>query len=123
MRPFGCSFLWAGWDRVHGHQLYQSDPSGNYGGWKATCIGSNNTTAQSIFKTDYEDTMQVTDAKKLLVKVLGKTSESSSIVPEKLEYALLQRRPSDQNIVDIHMYSSGEIDTMIKEAQTAMETS
>ena len=30
LRPFGVSFLYAGWDRHHGYQLYQSDPSGNY---------------------------------------------------------------------------------------------
>ena len=30
-----------GWDRHYGFQLYQSDPSGNYSGWKATCIGNN----------------------------------------------------------------------------------
>jgi 20S proteasome subunit alpha 3 len=40
LRPFGVSFLFAGWDAVHGFQLYQSDPSGNYGGWKATAIGA-----------------------------------------------------------------------------------
>ena len=30
-----------GWDKHYGFQLYQSDPSGNYSGWKATCIGNN----------------------------------------------------------------------------------
>lgn len=30
LRPFGVSFLYAGWDRHYGFQLYQSDPSGNY---------------------------------------------------------------------------------------------
>ena len=28
LRPFGVSFLWAGWDKHYGFQLYQSDPSG-----------------------------------------------------------------------------------------------
>ena len=41
LRPFGVSFLYAGWDRHHGFQLYHSDPSGNYAGWRATCIGAN----------------------------------------------------------------------------------
>ncbi len=41
LRPFGVSFLYAGYDRHHGFQLYLSDPSGNYGGWKATAIGQN----------------------------------------------------------------------------------
>lgn len=42
LRPFGVSFLFTGWDEHHGFQLYHSDPSGNYGGWKATAIGANN---------------------------------------------------------------------------------
>jgi 20S proteasome alpha/beta subunit len=50
LRPFGVSFLFAGWDQHHGFQLYQSDPSGNYGGWKATAIGANNQAAQSILR-------------------------------------------------------------------------
>ncbi len=121
MRPFGCSFLWAGWDKVYGYQLYQSDPSGNYGGWKATCIGANNSTAQSIFKTDYEDNMTSADAKKLLVKVLGKTAESASIVGEKLEFALLQREPANET--KINVYNSIQIDEMVKESQDTMQTS
>lgn len=121
MRPFGASFLWAGWDKVYGFQLYQSDPSGNYGGWKATCIGANNTTAQSIFKTDYDgDDMTLDGAKKLLVKVLGKTVESATIVGEKLELAVLHR---ENDKVSLQMYSSGQIDVMVKEVQSSMEIS
>lgn len=39
LRPFGTAFLFAGWDEHFGFQLYQTDPSGNYSGWKATVIG------------------------------------------------------------------------------------
>jgi 20S proteasome subunit alpha 3 len=39
LRPFGTSFLFCGWDSNFGYQLYQTDPSGNYSGWKATVIG------------------------------------------------------------------------------------
>jgi 20S proteasome alpha/beta subunit len=42
LRPFGVAFLFAGFDNQFGFQLYQSDPSGNYSGWKATVIGQNN---------------------------------------------------------------------------------
>lgn len=41
LRPFGVAFLFAGWDRHHGFQLYESDPAGTFGGWKATAIGQN----------------------------------------------------------------------------------
>ena len=46
-RPFGVSILYMGWDKHYGFQLYQSDPSGNYGGWKATCIGNNSAVRHS----------------------------------------------------------------------------
>ena len=49
-RPFGVSLLYMGWDQHYGYQLYQSDPSGNYTGWKATCIG-NNHQVSSFFNT------------------------------------------------------------------------
>ena len=52
LRPFGVSMLYAGWDKTFGFQLYQSDPSGNYNGWKATCIGANNTAATSLMKQE-----------------------------------------------------------------------
>lgn len=48
-RPFGVSLLYIGWDKHYGFQLYQSDPSGNYGGWKATCIGNNSAVSSVVF--------------------------------------------------------------------------
>jgi 20S proteasome subunit alpha 3 len=84
LRPFGVSFLFAGWDEYYGFQLYQSDPSGNYGGWKATAIGANNQAAQSILKSDYK--MGETDlheALLLAVKVLGKTMDTTTPTPDK----------------------------------------
>ncbi|KAJ2271714.1 Proteasome subunit alpha type-3, partial [Coemansia sp. RSA 371] len=55
LRPFGVSFLCAGWDSAFGFQLYQSDPAGNYSSWKAACIGENSGNAQSILKQEYKD--------------------------------------------------------------------
>lgn len=92
MRPYGVSFIYAGWDKVYGWQLYQSDPSGNYSGWKATCIGTNSTTAASIFKTDAKsDQMSQEEAFKLLTKVLHKTLEAATVDAEKVEMAVLKR--------------------------------
>jgi len=53
LRPFGVAFLFAGYDCNHGFQLYQSDPSGNYSGWRATVIGSNNQAGKSLLKSEY----------------------------------------------------------------------
>lgn len=50
LRPFGVSFLIAGWDRHFGFQLYHTDPAGNYTGWRATAIGQNNQSAQALLR-------------------------------------------------------------------------
>ena len=99
LRPFGVAFLFAGYDEAHGFQLYQSDPSGNYSGWKATVIGANNQAGKSLLKTEYGvskkggdgDEMKTDDAPlsdvielpdvaeacRLAVKVLNKTMDGA----------------------------------------------
>ncbi|KAG8870601.1 protein with putative role during mitosis, partial [Serendipita sp. 405] len=68
LRPFGVSLLYAGWDPYFQFQLYLSDPSGNYSGWKATCIGANNGTAQSLLKQEYKEDIKVEEAIALVMK-------------------------------------------------------
>mmetsp|Transcript_14538 Transcript_14538/g.41212 ORF Transcript_14538/g.41212 Transcript_14538/m.41212 type:complete len:260 (+) Transcript_14538:97-876(+) len=95
LRPFGVSFLFAGYDEEHGFQLYQSDPSGNYSGWKATVIGSNNQAGKSLLKSDYiagegtddERIPNLQEALKLAVKVLNRTMDGTTTAAavEKME--------------------------------------
>lgn len=83
LRPFGVAFLFAGHDPTNGFQLYASDPSGNYSGWKATCIGANNGTATSLLRQEYHDQMGIEEAKGLALKVLSKTMDSTSLDSDK----------------------------------------
>jgi 20S proteasome subunit alpha 3 len=53
-RPFGVSFMYAGYDKMMGYQLYNSDPSGNYAAWNAHATGKNSVTATSTLKEDYK---------------------------------------------------------------------
>ncbi|KAF0913490.1 hypothetical protein E2562_023239 [Oryza meyeriana var. granulata] len=69
LRPFGVSFLFAGWDKHHGFQLYMSDPSGNYSGWKAAAVGANSQTAQYMLKQDYRDGLTRKEAVALALKL------------------------------------------------------
>ncbi|KAF7099652.1 hypothetical protein CFC21_101260 [Triticum aestivum] len=94
LRPFGVSFLFAGWDKNHGFQLYMSDPSGNYGGWKAAAVGANSQAAQSMLKQDYKDGMTREEAVALALKVLSKTMDSTSLTADKLELAEVFVQPS-----------------------------
>ena len=91
LRPFGVAFLFAGWDKNFGYQLYQSDPSGNYSGWKATVIGQNNQAGKSLLKTDYKEDSNVQSNLKLAVKILLKTMDASTPSPEKIELSSITK--------------------------------
>jgi 20S proteasome subunit alpha 3 len=85
LRPFGVSFIYAGYDPLREFQLYQSNPSGNYGGWKATSVGANNASAQSLLKQDYKEDCDLKEACAMAVKVLSKTMDSTKLSSEKSE--------------------------------------
>lgn len=79
-RPHG---RYGGFDDAYGFQLYQSDPSGNFGAWKATCIGSNQQAVKSILQTDYKEECSLHEALLLAVKVFTKTLDSATLTSEK----------------------------------------
>lgn len=84
LRPFGVSFIYGGWDEHFGLQLYHSDPSGNYSGWKATCIGANTASAQGILRQEYkEEGVTLQEAKNMAIKVLSKTMDTTSLGSDK----------------------------------------
>lgn len=119
LRPFGVSFLFAGWDKYHGFQLYHSDPSGNYGGWKATAIGSNFQSAQSTLKSEFkEEGVDIEAAKELAVKVLTKTMDTTAPTSEKMELAVL-RRDAETGKVTQSCLTDAEVDALIKKAAEA----
>eukprot|EP00884_Botryococcus_braunii_P006787 jgi/Botrbrau1/16109/Bobra.7_2s0073.1 len=99
LRPYGVSSLYAGWDEEWGFQLYQSDPSGNYGGWKAMAIGANNQGAQNLLKQDYNDDLTLEGGIKLIIKVLSKTMDSTALTPDKVELATISRNEDTGKVV------------------------
>ncbi|KAI9225443.1 MAG: proteasome subunit alpha type-4 [Piptocephalis tieghemiana] len=123
LRPYGVSFIYAGWDRHYGFQLYHSDPSGNYGGWKATCVGSGNSGAQSLLKQDYKEEMTLKEAIALAVKVMAKTMDSASLTAEKLEFATLSLDPSvkEGSVPKHRIYSTKELETLLEEHESIVK--
>ncbi|KDE08291.1 hypothetical protein MVLG_01554 [Microbotryum lychnidis-dioicae p1A1 Lamole] len=113
LRPFGVSFLFAGHDPHHQFQLYASDPSGNYSGWKATCIGANNATAQSLLRQDYRDDIGLNESLGLALKVLSKTMDSTTLDSEKLELATLTL-DAQSGLPFAHVYKPHEIDALLE---------
>ncbi len=117
-RPFGVSILYMGWDKQLGYQLYQSDPSGNYSGWKATCIGSNSSAAVSQLKQEYkEGETTLKDALDLAVKVLSKTLDMTKLTSDKIELATLRR--TDEGKTEIKVLPSDVVDALIKKFEEA----
>merc|ERR1712227_406316 len=121
-RPFGVSLLYMGWDRHYGFQLYQSDPSGNYGGWKATCIGNNSAAAVSILKQEYkENETSLNDALDLSIKVLSKTLDMTKLTPEKIELATLTRENNKTQIIILPADKVQELITKYEKAEAEAE--
>lgn len=114
----GVSFLLAGYDGNHGFQLYQSDPSGNYGGWKAKAIGANNQAAQAILKSDYKNGITLQNALLLAIKVLGKTMDTTAPTPDKLEISTI--RLVDKRVV-YHVLNKAELQQLLKNAESILK--
>ncbi len=93
LRPFGVAFLFGGWDKHHGFQLYQSDPSGNYSGWRATVVGQNNQAGKSILKTDFKENATQAENLKLAVKILIKTMDATTPTADRIDLSELKRLP------------------------------
>lgn len=142
LRPFGTAFLFAGWDVNFGFQLYQTDPSGNYSGWKATVIGKpqrlldsnhifikcfiftfdtgqNNQAGKSILKTDYKPENTVEQNLKVAVKILLKTMDSTTPSPERIELSTL-KRTEDGSMVH-YTLSDAEVGKFIDEITKEIE--
>lgn len=114
LRPFGVSFLVAGHDNSHGFQLYHTDPSGNFSGWKAYAIGINNNTAQQIMRQDWKPGMKVQEALELAAKVLVKTMDTTSPNAEKLEFAVVEKTPEGH--VRFRVLKDAEINKLMADA-------
>lgn len=116
LRPFGVSLLYMGWDPLYGFQLYHSDPSGNYSGWKATCVGANHSSATSLLKQDYKDDLSLEDAQALCLKVMSKTMDSTKLGSEKLEFATMTLHPETKQPL-AKIYRPSELDELLRKLE------
>ena len=118
-RPYGVGYLFAGYDRHFGFQVYVSDPSGNYGGWKATAMGKNKQTATDMFKTEYTATTTVSEALTLSVAVLAKLMDITPTA-DRMEFFVM--RMGDDGKVAQHVLSAAEVATLFTRAEAAAAT-
>lgn len=113
LRPFGVSFLYAGYDDRYEFQLYLLNPSGNFSGWRATSIGANNLAAQTLLKKDYSDDIGLKDACLLAVKVLLKTMDLLNLNSDKVEFATLLMGKDGKPLHKLWL--AKDIDALIKD--------
>lgn len=113
MRPFGVSFLYAGWDMHRGFQLYHSEPSGNYSGWQATAIGANSQNATALLKTDYKDDMSLHEMLVLSMRVIAKAMDTATLDPKKVEVGCLVLNKTTQK-PEWHALTDAEVAKLIR---------
>lgn len=70
-RPFGVSLLVGGIDDG-GPQLFTTDPSGSFWGWKATAIGKESDVVRDYFKDNYSPSIDINGALKLAIEGIMK---------------------------------------------------
>ncbi|ANB14402.1 proteasome core particle subunit alpha 3 [Sugiyamaella lignohabitans] len=113
LRPFGVSFVFAGYDDLHGFQLYTSNPSGNYSGWKATSVGANGASAQTLLKQEYKEDFSLDQACELAMKVLSKTMDSATLTSEKLEFSTVGKDSASGKVYQ-KIWKPADIDALLK---------
>ena len=80
VRPYGVSLLVAGVDD-HGPQLYTTDPSGSFWGWKAAAIGKEADVVRDLFAEEYKDTLDLDGALELAITGLLKVTDKADVPP------------------------------------------
>ena len=98
LRPFGASLIIGGMNEEP--ELFVTDPSGGYLGWKAASIGSGRTSAQDVFEAEYKDDITLEDSILLALKALKPSVEA--LVKGNIEMALIKektfRKMSDDEV-------------------------
>jgi 20S proteasome subunit alpha 3 len=109
-RPYGAGFLYAGWDRLYGYQLYNIEPSGVFNCWKAHAIGQNSKNSQSSFKQYYDENISLEDGITLAARILRKSLDKNKITGENIEIFVLthlegefSQRFLDVNTINEHL--------------------
>lgn len=80
VRPFGTSLLIAGIDDTDIY-LFETEPSGAFTGYKASCIGRGREAVMNLFEKEYQDDMDQESAILLALKGLKQVSEDPNQPP------------------------------------------
>jgi proteasome alpha subunit len=108
VRPFGVSLLVGGVDSL-GPQLYTTDPSGSFWGWKAAAIGRESDIIREFFQKGYKSNMDLDAATKLALDALFTArGEKEEIDEEKVEIGRI-----DTSDMKFKIFTQDEVKTII----------
>ncbi len=89
VRPFGVSLLVAGCDEIQGPQLFLTEPSGSYWGYRATSIGSGAPVIIEYLEKEYQKIVKtITEGTLIGLKALNQTSEEA-FDPQMIEIVII----------------------------------
>lgn len=111
VRPFGLSTLIGGYDSAGKPQLFQTDPSGAYFAWKATCIGKNSKTVTDFLEKKYQEDMDQETTLKLAIKALLEVTEASE---KNIEVVMIKKD-------GLKWYTEEELAPIVKELDDSAE--
>ena len=91
VRPFGVSLLIAGCDEALGPQLYMTEPSGSYWGYRAIAIGSNAPSIIEFLEGEYQSIAEtISEGNLLALKAIKHVSEET-LDAEMIEIAIISK--------------------------------
>uniref|UniRef100_A0A7S0MPH4 Uncharacterized protein n=1 Tax=Cryptomonas curvata TaxID=233186 RepID=A0A7S0MPH4_9CRYP len=92
-----------------GFQLFRTDPSGNYSGWKAVAIGINSILNQSILNEEAKNCLDIYSAIGTIVKIYSKKISKINL-SQYIDLVTLRR--DDLNNILYHRFNDEEIDSL-----------
>lgn len=87
VRPFGVSIIFAGVDKTGCH-LFQTDPGGNYFGFRAASIGAGSEPLKDFLEAKYRDDFKLDDAVVLAIQCLAKVM-GGKVDPTKIRVVVI----------------------------------
>ncbi|PWI49701.1 proteasome endopeptidase complex, archaeal, alpha subunit [Candidatus Heimdallarchaeota archaeon B3_Heim] len=116
VRPFGVSLIIAGVDEINGPQLFMTEPSGSYWGYRAAAIGSGTPIIVEDLENSYRKISKTLQEGILVaLKALQKVSDDK-LDPDMVEIAIISS--SDRKL---NYYNSIDILNLIKQIKNKEE--
>jgi len=100
VRPFGVSLLIAGCDEMRDSQLYMTEPSGSYWGYRATAIGSSAPAIIEYLEGEYTTVAStIKEGNLFALKALKQVSEVP-IDPEMIEIVIIPESTREMGFLE-----------------------